>query len=197
MPPGTGSSLSLMVALVTVVTAACLEFNKKCLQHSHRKWKYWSQFPQPREDQVCFSQYSLWGIFFTQCCKMQNDGSWDDRDLGLGKMGTVTEVQSVLSLAWLSMWDQDTGTLGNGLSCCFCGSWYMVSPCYTQSKGYVPVSAISSTAWTCGFWLMEWKASKKLRLVALQLYWHSHDISWTTERPSVGQWHNLKWLEQD
>lgn len=71
-PPGIGSSLNSVVALVTVVTAACLECNEKGLQHSHGKLKMWSQFPQPREEQVCFSQYNLWEIFFTQCCKMQH-----------------------------------------------------------------------------------------------------------------------------
>lgn len=61
-------------------------------------------------------------------------------------MGTVAEVQSVLSLAWLNMWDQTVGTLLHGLPLCLCGPWYMVSLCYTQSNGYEPIITISCAA---------------------------------------------------
>lgn len=85
------------------------------------------------------------GYFSPSAVKCNIEGPWDDRDLGLGKTGTVTEVQSVLSLSWLNMWDQTAGTQGHGLSLCLCGSWYMVSPCYTQREGQVSDIAISCT----------------------------------------------------
>lgn len=100
------------------------------------------------------------GFFSPSAVKCSFEGSCDDRDLSLGKMGRVTDVQNVLSLAWLNMWDQTAGTLHHGLSLCLCGPWYVVSSCHTQNKGYVPITAISCTAWTRGFWLMEWKSSK-------------------------------------
>lgn len=107
---------------MAVVTAACPERKGKGLQHSHGKLKMWSQFPQPRE-QLASPSTTCGGYFSPSAVIRSIESSWDDRDLSFGKMGTVAEVQSVLSLAWVNMWDQTVGTLLRGLPLCLCGPW--------------------------------------------------------------------------
>lgn len=60
--------------------------------------------------------------------------------MGWGDGGdrTITEVQNVLDLARLNMWDQTAGTQGYSPSLWLCGLWYRYHPAVQRARVRYP-----------------------------------------------------------